>query len=595
MSERLKLKFLGALVEQLGAQMYPSVTASIAELVSNAWDADAGNVWITMPLGVTIVPGDGTVISVVDDGLGMTRQDAATKYLIVGRKRRVEEATTRTPSGRTLHGRKGLGKLAAFGTAGELEVVTRRKGELTGFVLDYDAIRDCEAGADYVVPEIQTPAPPSNPETNTPLASGTAIRLKQLRAKRIPVESRFRRSLARRFGVLAPTMSVHLNDSILTRFEMPNLEIRLPRDRQPTVGIVERGRAGADDLLISQWVGTEGDWGVEDIGGCGRVQWWIGFTERPVEHEEQRGISVIAGQKLVQRPFMFQTSQGTSGQLGQQYLVGEVRADWIDAGRDIEDDLIQANRDELQLEDHRLEPFLRWGRSRLRWALRVRNELRTKIIEDDLSDDPELQLRLTRFTARERSNILSIRRSLAALPEAESKGVRQTLFDVLDSLEDKTVREMLERITGEEEDVQRRIWDLVSEFGLIDARRTLSLIDARLAVIYRLEELVERGAREVPDIHNHIKENPWLLDPRWHLYDDKADLTQYLRDQAETQPDAPGAETDYLFTLGADTDRLAEVIIVEIKRGTNPDGSEHHADVHEVQRFQRYHLLARTF
>ena len=32
----LYLRFLGSLIEELGAKMYPSVTASVAELVSNA-------------------------------------------------------------------------------------------------------------------------------------------------------------------------------------------------------------------------------------------------------------------------------------------------------------------------------------------------------------------------------------------------------------------------------------------------------------------------------------------------------------------------------------------------------------------------------
>ena len=40
----LYLRFLGSLIEELGAKMYPSVTASVAELISNAWDADAKNV-----------------------------------------------------------------------------------------------------------------------------------------------------------------------------------------------------------------------------------------------------------------------------------------------------------------------------------------------------------------------------------------------------------------------------------------------------------------------------------------------------------------------------------------------------------------------
>ena len=48
--QRLVLRFGGKLVEQLGAQLYPRVTSSVAELVSNAWDADATNVAVSLPL-----------------------------------------------------------------------------------------------------------------------------------------------------------------------------------------------------------------------------------------------------------------------------------------------------------------------------------------------------------------------------------------------------------------------------------------------------------------------------------------------------------------------------------------------------------------
>ena len=56
---------------------------------------------------------------------------------------------------------------------------------------------------------------------------------------------------------------------------------------------------------------------------------------------------------MLQRPFLFERTAGVQGQLGQEYIVGEVRADWLDDGLDIEDDLIQANRDQLQVEDER--------------------------------------------------------------------------------------------------------------------------------------------------------------------------------------------------------------------------------------------------
>ena len=70
---------------------------------------------------------------------------------------------------------------------------------------------------------------------------------------------------------------------------------------------------------------------------------------------------------------MFERAQGVRGQLGQEYVVGEVVAEWLDTGVDIEDDLILTNRDQLQLEDDRLEELLDWGRRRLNWALGQRD------------------------------------------------------------------------------------------------------------------------------------------------------------------------------------------------------------------------------
>jgi len=124
--DKLILRFGGSLVEQLGAQLYPRVTASVAELVSNAWDADATDVWIKMPFGDAW--GEDATIEVLDNGHGMKREDARKRYLMVGRNRRKEDGRDKSLGGRPLHGRKGIGKLAAFGTAALLECVTRRDG-----------------------------------------------------------------------------------------------------------------------------------------------------------------------------------------------------------------------------------------------------------------------------------------------------------------------------------------------------------------------------------------------------------------------------------------------------------------------------------
>lgn len=573
----LQLKFLGSLVEQIGAQMYPSATATVAELISNAWDADARNVWVTIPFG-TAWTRDSEIV-VLDDGLGMTHEEARDSYLQVGRKRRVVEQTETSPNGRRLHGRKGLGKLAAFGTATILECNTVKAGSTTTFRLDYEHIRKLDPGQDYAVEEAERIDWPIDPESGKRLEHGTRIRLTGLSLRQPLPQPRFITSMARRFAIATSEMRIVINGQTLGRFDVKT-QFRFPEDGTPSG--------------VELQVDGEG-WATEDLIANGEretVRWWIGFTEKPIDDEGLAGISVLANQKMLQRPFMFERSQGTEGQLGQEYLVGEVQADWLDRGRDIEDDLVLTNRDQLQLEDRRVAHFLSWGRSRLRWALRqralLRQEVNLKVFDEALMP----QGLEDKFTRHELGQFRNVAQRISQLPEVEPSDVRQLVQTVVDGYEDKAVRELIDRVAQEEEPFQSSFWGLVQEFGLIDARRNMSIIQARLSTIDRLREAVRKGHREVPDLHNILKADPWLLDPRWQLLGDEVDveklqgLTQ-LRRQAQSADS--GLEIDYLFVLQPRPPaKVDEVLVVEIKRASYPGGAIRKVSVDEVQKFQRY-------
>src|SRR5262249_11730691 len=92
----------------------------------------------------TRVLADTHQIVIEDRGHGMTRDDVNVKFLWAGRRRRRVEPETkgRSPKGRPIMGRKGLGKLAGFGVAKIVEVTTRAKGEkhATKITLDFDDI-----------------------------------------------------------------------------------------------------------------------------------------------------------------------------------------------------------------------------------------------------------------------------------------------------------------------------------------------------------------------------------------------------------------------------------------------------------------------
>lgn len=577
--DRLQLKFGGSLVEQLGAQLYPSVTATVAELVSNAWDADATRVWIQIPFG-RWKPDD--EIIVLDDGHGMTRQQAQDTYLVVGRKRRLQFGNKSESKRRLVHGRKGIGKLAAFGTAGLLDCTTIRSGERTDFRLDYDNIRRLRPADDYTVEDVPDPHPLTAP-TGEPLEQGTRVRLSRLKLKKSISRDLFMRSMSRRFALNENEMQIFVNiEERLKRFDI-DCQFRFPRDGVPNDDVREAADDWAEETLI------------DGEGNPRLVRWWIGFTEKPLDDDSQQGISIIANGKMAQRPFKFETSQGTEGQLGQEYLVGEAHADWLDTGADIEDDLIQSNRDQLQLEDERIQFFLEWGRKRLRWALKERNRLRTEKTYEKVTVNDDVKQILKPYTKTERRRLLNVAKTVSKIPEIDEQGIADTMKSVVNAQSEKAVREMMEEIEQEDDAFQERVWQIVHEFGLIDARRLLSIIRARLATIRKLKDAIKHGAREVPEIHKIVIADPWLLDPRWNIIADEVDVST-LGVSYEPEQDEEGLRLDFMFALAPHAPaRLDEIIVVEIKRGTDSKGRERRVTPEEINKFHLYVLAVREY
>lgn len=497
--EPLVLRFSGSLVEQLGAQLYPRVTASVAELVSNAWDADARHVWITMPFDDDWR--EDATIEVLDDGVGMRRREAQRKYLVVGRNRRREDGET-SEGGRPLHGRKGIGKLAAFGTAGWLECATRRDGELTTFAIDYEALRRHRPTEDYPVEQLGDVEPLVNPTTLDPLDHGTRVRLTKLRAKRRTPEASFRRSMARRFALDSSQMQVFINGEPLSRFDM-DVAVRLPRDGTPP---------GAE-------IRIQDGWAVEAIpyptpaepSGTKQVRWWLGFAARPIDDEETRGVSVLSRGKLAQRPFMFGSAQGTTGQLGQEYLVGEVAADWLDHGVDADEDLIQSNRDQLQLDNEELQPFLDWGRGLLRWALAYRNKLaRERSVGPGALGQPvEDVIRSAPSASRQRLRTLAGR--IAEVTQADSTAVASAMRAVVDASDvAATERAGADlQLQGDPDDEQT--WTLLNEVADTVRDAVGALLRARIDALAQFATAVNEPP--VRRMHNEVSTSPWIISP----------------------------------------------------------------------------------
>lgn len=126
--KKYKLSIDPRILELLGPNLYTNIYYVLAELIANAYDADAHNVYIiSNPDNITVE----------DDGSGMSYEEGdVNKFLnVAGISRTGEEDSLSAGLKRKKMGRKGVGKLAALSVSEEVEVMTIKNGEKSGFVL----------------------------------------------------------------------------------------------------------------------------------------------------------------------------------------------------------------------------------------------------------------------------------------------------------------------------------------------------------------------------------------------------------------------------------------------------------------------------
>jgi hypothetical protein len=106
-----------SVLNHLGRNLYRNFITVLGEAVSNAWDADANNVWI-------YIDKDSSSFVIKDDGCGMNEEDFQTKFLKVGYSKRKSNGMM-SPNKRPYIGAKGIGKLALLSCAEKISIISK--------------------------------------------------------------------------------------------------------------------------------------------------------------------------------------------------------------------------------------------------------------------------------------------------------------------------------------------------------------------------------------------------------------------------------------------------------------------------------------
>lgn len=110
-----------SVLDHLGRNLYRSFATVLGEAISNAWDADAENVWIDIDRG-------NDNFSIKDDGVGMSADDFQQKFLRIGYSKR-KDGSIKSAKKRPYIGRKGIGKLALLSCAEKIAVISKKSGK----------------------------------------------------------------------------------------------------------------------------------------------------------------------------------------------------------------------------------------------------------------------------------------------------------------------------------------------------------------------------------------------------------------------------------------------------------------------------------
>src|SRR5258708_25882442 len=282
-------------------------------MVSNAHDAEAPKVEIKLPRDEVTRASE---VIVRDYGHGMNADELQKEFLPIGRNRRgANSNSVMSKNGKVrVTGRKGLGKLSAFGVANEMEVRAIQDGNAITLQLVFSDMQEwgrTRPGAPY------EPRVVNERTGKTKDPNGVEITLRGLfRTRRIDADA-VRRGLARRLTMIGRKFDVRVNGT----------------------------QVGPGDRLQQSMCPKRYSWNVTEfddgrVGPQLSVSGWIGFLVS--SSQENRGIDIFANSKAVELGSYFHYPS-THAQFARAHLVGEVHADFLDA----KDDLVATARNSV--------------------------------------------------------------------------------------------------------------------------------------------------------------------------------------------------------------------------------------------------------
>ncbi len=547
--ERMEMTIQAGMLKTLGINLYTSIAKVLVEFVANAYDSDAAKIEITLPFeriaaerkalreklkkrhgeittgdesereqakhaikfeALSQTLPDEVEITLKDNGHGMTYQEVEKKFLPLNRSRRLDddnkETALKSEGGRRfVMGRKGLGKLAAFGAAQRVTVRTKRAGETYATTITMD-----DSDLNKIQDISKVPIPVSYEDGLDASEHGTVVTFSRLKSDALKdsIET-ITRSITRSFYAIKPEdFSIYLNDQ-LVRPDLPAFEFLYPLEMT-----LERVRS--DDLAEDAFV-------VEELGPMS-FKYFVGFRARN-EHlaAKERGVRIYCNKRLAAGPTLLGLGTGMHSFHSQDYMECVVEADDLDRGSS---DLISTSRTQFREGNDLIDGLSSRITELMTKAIAAHAKFREQQAKEELEKDPSAAMLSKIVSNLPKKTQVPARKLLTSI--AAEHGVGTKHFEELAPIVLATVNagEVLIKLIelGSNPQTISQIAGELRELAELEKADALKLYRGRRSGIQALIKLFEKGEelwnkkQTEAELHLLLKQNPWLIKPEISSY-----------------------------------------------------------------------------
>ncbi len=605
----LKFKVAPHIVEDLGLNLYTNLPRVLVEFIANAYDADSPSAKITLDkdridaerkilkarweeakakaekdkkpaprLAETTLPDDISLV-ISDAGHGMGRKDLADKFLVAGRRRRGRDNNAiRSDGGRVLMGRKGLGKLAGFGVAKVVSVITRAKKEThaTKITLRYDDLIKVSDTHEIPIEEER-------------LDDGGGI---ELHGTTIILSGLLYEPMGSRLSTIEHRAADHFAQIDPGDFQiLLNGDPVAPTPRTLVYAWPEPNRPVTD--LIRK------TYSVED-GREFSYQYRLRFVEdRQALPAKERGIRIYAHKRLAASPSLLDADTNMHGFRMTDYLDGIVYADFID---DQPEDYIATDRQALRWESPLLAPMYDQLSNSIKEACYERQKVRDGEKAQQVREDPftKTAMQNAGLTKREQKVALKIASAVSSLHKQgfQDDGYKTQFTEVLGALGRGELLTTLATLARQDDPEFDRVIAEVTRLTAEQLDGFYKFAKARIDGIEALKKIVLlvdfKAKKNEKKLHGLFKRCPWLIDPTFFefLTSDQTEKTMFTQLEKllkvdshvnpnydpttsdEADPGGKNERPDLVFLLG--NTALSRLIIIELKAPNTPLYGDHY-------------------